>query len=150
MSILYFQNLMYLSLQVAVVRKKCSKSLYRYISLSIKFTNKDFLRGNRICLYSTLTEKQTIISGSAVSEAHKSVVMIDNQLGLSAEEECSSSERKIRLIQLVCCLLWSADDLTCKRKLGWGSHCLLDLHQMLSYSNIIRKDYDMMCWFWLR
>jgi len=76
------------------------------------------LRENRICLYSILTEKQTTISGSTELEAPGSAVVIDNQLGLSAEEECSNLERKIRLIQLVCCLPQSADDLTWKRKSG--------------------------------
>lgn len=61
-------------------------------------------------LYSTLTEKKTIIS-SADFEAPKVAVVTDNQPSLSAEVG-SSSERNIWLIQLICCLSWSAVDLT--------------------------------------
>lgn len=81
-----------MSVQATIVREKCFKLffIYIYISLSKKFTNKEVLRGNKIFLYSTLTEKKTIIRSSADFEAPKTAVVIDNQLSLFVEV-CSNS-----------------------------------------------------------
>lgn len=89
--------LMYLSLQVTVIRKRCFKiifvCIYIHISLSKTLANKDILRVSKMFLHFTLKEKKTIRS-SADFEALRSAVVIDNQLSLPAEM-CPSPQTNV-------------------------------------------------------